>query len=576
MPRQVQIPSNSAGPFVLRDLTPRLPSLYPALCALLAAFAFAFNWATGHRGVFLFDQSLMIDGGWRVLHGQVPYKDFLMPFPPLSFYIQAFFFKLLGVNWTATVVPACLMSTLGALSVARSVRLLSGGSKVLGLCAGLTAAVSIQAPFGTFLFDQAAVFFNLIAFQAAVESLHASAWRRRAWQFAAGVASGLAVLNKQNFGFLFLPVVLAVLFAGELGGLRKAARAILAAVAGFALTLVLLLGWVALYSDLRLFYRSTVEVAGDIGRSRLTLGLIGRAVRFEGTPYFFQVDLLGPVAVLALLAVAVWRRLAQNPAQLNWRPVAPAIAAAFLLPFYRSFSWIVTLNEWENNFATVGLAACLGASLLLWGFGCVQVRPLFQRGGFGAMSRANLLKLGLLAAIGLWSAMTFAYITKVAWTRTVQQFRKGARFEHPVRVPGMERVRWGEPSHINDHTTVDRDDFEALAGYLAERGRNFFIMGDSILLYGLLRVPPPQPVFYFETSHCYREQDIPELDEWILASLIRNEVEVVVREKETFMPKVRDAYPKFTRTWSWFVSEFDKKAEFGLFEIWERKQGGRD
>jgi hypothetical protein len=58
--------------------------LYPLACGLVAAFAFAFNWATGHRGVFLLDQSVIFVGGWRILQGQTPYKDFLFPFGPVT------------------------------------------------------------------------------------------------------------------------------------------------------------------------------------------------------------------------------------------------------------------------------------------------------------------------------------------------------------------------------------------------------------------------------------------------------------------------------------------------------------
>ena len=99
---------------------------YLLACVILAAFAFAFNWATGHRGIFLCDPSVVFDGGWRILQGQTVYKDFLCPFGPLVFYIQALFFRLFGVNWSAMVLPACVISSLAALSVTRIVRLLAG------------------------------------------------------------------------------------------------------------------------------------------------------------------------------------------------------------------------------------------------------------------------------------------------------------------------------------------------------------------------------------------------------------------------------------------------------------------
>ena len=47
---------------------------------------------------------MIFDGGWRILSGQVPYKDFLMAFGPLTFVMQAVAFKLFGVNWTSMVI----------------------------------------------------------------------------------------------------------------------------------------------------------------------------------------------------------------------------------------------------------------------------------------------------------------------------------------------------------------------------------------------------------------------------------------------------------------------------------------
>src|SRR3982750_635103 len=96
----------------LQKMGTNLKVVYALACGILAAVAFAFNWATGHRGVFLLDQSMIFDGGWRILEGQTPYRDFLIPFGPITFYIQALFFRVFGVNWTATVIPACLFSAI--------------------------------------------------------------------------------------------------------------------------------------------------------------------------------------------------------------------------------------------------------------------------------------------------------------------------------------------------------------------------------------------------------------------------------------------------------------------------------
>jgi hypothetical protein len=57
-------------------------------------------------------------------------------------------------------------------------------------------------------------------------------------------------------------------------------------------------------------------------------------------------------------------------------------------------------------------------------------------------------------------------------------------------------------------------DFEDLVSYLAAKRSTFFVMGDSALLYGLLGVRSPQPVLYFEPSHCFLEEEFPASTKW--------------------------------------------------------------
>ena len=133
-------------------------ALYVCASTGIALFAFLINWHSGNRGIFLLDQSMIFDGAWRILEGQVPYKDWLIPFGPVTFYIQALFFRIIGVTWSATVLPACIMNVIAALSVMRITRLLLGpDSRLLACCAGFITAVSFQPPFGTTYFEQSSM-----------------------------------------------------------------------------------------------------------------------------------------------------------------------------------------------------------------------------------------------------------------------------------------------------------------------------------------------------------------------------------------------------------------------------------
>lgn len=539
--------------------------LYLLACVTLAVFAFGLNWATGHRGVFLLDQSMIFDGGWRILQGQTPYKEFLMPFGPVTFYIQAFSFLIFGVNWSATVVPACLLNAFATMIVIRIVRLLVGGSRLLALFGGLATAICFQAPFGTLWLEQTAMFFDLLALLAVVESIHKSANSRYLWQLGSGFSLGLAALSKQNYGLFFIPIIFAVAATGALPSVRRACRSLVLVGIGLIACFSVFLGWVWVFSDVSSFVQRTLVVAGEIGRSRMTRMVLAQALTFDLTPNLFQIDIVAVFSGSIVVLVACFNL--KSPV---WLRLAPACATAILLPLFRSFAQATTLNELPNNFAFVGLTTALGMSLLLRIIDYVTILPAADADFTIRLPSKRSVKVFLIVAFGFWGVATLAYVGRAVWMRHVQQFAVGTRFRDAVSVRGMERVRWGDPTSINKTTAIPRADFEGLVSYLSLDGGPFFVMGDSTILYGLLGVPSPQPLLYFLPSHSFLKKEIPYLDELVLAGLLRNRVAMIIREKVTFLPEVHDAYAHFPRTWGWFQSNFEHVADYGNYEIWKR------
>lgn len=547
---------------------------YLFACGILAVFAFAFNWATGHRGIFFEDQSAYFDGGWRILQGQTPYKDFLIPFGPVTFWIQGLFFRLFGVNWMATVLPACVFNVLATLSAIRIVRVLSGGSRPLALCSGFATAICFQAPFGTIGLEQTAMFFDFLALQAAVESLSVAGYRRSVWQLAGGFTLVIAALSKQNYGFFFIPVVFAILVAGELPDVRQAFRSVLLAASGMAAATAIFLGWVWMFSDFPSFVQHFVVLAGQIGRSRLGPVDVVKALSFEAMPNAVQVDLIGVLFGGIALFLAWFNLFGKDSTTSPWRQMAPASAVAILLPWFRSVTQATTFNEWQNDFAFVGLGACLGIGLMLRLADYVSVIPVANRGVTLRLPSARAFKTVLCVVAGAWGTAVMLYEGRDAWIRKVQQFEPGTRFHDSVHVRGMEGLRWGEPTLINPSTTLQKADFESLFSWLSAKRSTFFVVGDSTILYGLLGTRSPQPLLYFAPNHSFLENEIPRLDETILTSLERNRVSVVIREKVMWERETSDAYPMFPRIWAWFTSRFVHLRDFGNYEVWELKPDG--
>jgi hypothetical protein len=119
--------------------------------------------------------------------------------------------------------------------------------------------------------------------------------------------------------------------------------------------------------------------------------------------------------------------------------------------------------------------------------------------------------------------------------------------------------------------TLQKKDFEDLVKYLNAQARPFFVMGDTTILYGLLRTHSPQPLLYFQPNHSFLQQEIPALDQRITAALVSNDVQIVVREKATFLLENKECYQTFPRLWAWFTTGFQHTVDYGNYEVWERR-----
>src|SRR5262245_22332328 len=137
----------------------------------MAALSIALVFESGSRGFFPLDQSNVFEGGYRMLRGQVPYRDFLMPVGPLAFLIQVPFFALFGVNNYSHIAHAAVLNALAALLAVACVRRLFPESVAPGYLAGIATAAWFYPVFGTPAFDQTALFFHLAALTLLVVAL---------------------------------------------------------------------------------------------------------------------------------------------------------------------------------------------------------------------------------------------------------------------------------------------------------------------------------------------------------------------------------------------------------------------
>lgn len=577
--------------------------------AALLVFSAVWVWEVGHRGLFVLDQSIVFDGAWRMLQGQVPYRDFVMPFGPVTFALCALMFRWAGVDFSTLVLTAALLSLVATALAVRVSWLLAGRGRLLALLGGLMTAVWFQAPFGTPWMEQTAFLMDLVALWSILEGRLGSRLAEApavldralpvgglpsgwAWYGLSGAASIAAVLSKQNAGGAFVFVCLGALWVPGGDRPRAGARAIAFYLLGAASAAAAFALWLWARSDLQMFQHYWLGVSSEIGMNRVAywklLGtLVFQPLLSSSIPLFALASLTG------LSAMALWVAARRTRRAIAARTASCAFLAV-ALPQFHAFFQLTTNNDASNNNAFVGLiVVCLAA---LWAHGSSHAPSLSWRDGEQRVRVAlarPALAIGAGLVLGGLSLYSIGEGLMVAHGRFVQEFAPGASFDERLRVPGATALRWGEPTRITpqfcsslgdmckissastalDHSyeILRRQDLEQVASLLRRRDRNFFVFPDTTLLYGLLGRPSPQPLLYFHPGQSYSPADQAELDRLIVEALERHQVGSVVLERASFMGthKLLSSFPRLD---AWIARNFELTEEVGNYRVFDARE----
>jgi len=513
--------------------------------------------AAGMRGFYPFDQSIVFDGSYRVATGQVPYRDFLAPFGPVTFWIHGLFFRLFGSTWRVYVAGACVINATAAAVSMLCVSALFPRLRLLPLVGGLVTAVWFYPPFGTPWVDQTAFFFALLAVWMGVKGLmrEPGSHRRAGAVAASGGFVVLAFLSKQNVGSFIaplFPLLLAVAagrdgrrFVKDLGLFALGAGM---AAGGFAL-------WLALDSDPGSFLRYVFTIPAELGRERLSA--------FVQTWFGISRPFFGGRGP-ALMIIAAWGSFAAGAvvfigaAMKSGSKSLPGAhrLAALLCLYLAAFQHLfinTTLNQPENGLAFTGVAMALGIGLIF------SRTPVWR-------GKSKPLVAALLAVF-LFFTCRSGY--QVATAREVHEILRGSAFGEALEIEGLEGLRWASPMRIRGSAVLP-EHMVALFEYLDKRGENFFVFPDFTILYGLLEVPSPQPLLWFHEGVTYSRENNGDLDKRIVAALKKNKVRIYVREQASWF-NTGGRLDDFPELKAFLRGEFRKIGEIGIFSVYEKQ-----
>lgn len=560
-----------------------------SLIAGLALLAFLFCRICGSRGFFPLDQSIVYDGAWRIIQGQVPFKDFVAPIGPGAFFYQAFVFILFGVNFSSYILGAALLNALSAALAFLLVRRYSPDSLILPCVSGLLSSVWFHSQIGTTYPDQTAMFLCLAALFCALywkkaplvdrnegelveNKSKASSKKERAVKhfksiletlpktegtkfepadFAAGILWGLAFLTKQNYAVFFLPLLfISVAFAPPTPKTER----LHSLWGGVAAIFAIFAAWLLLFSDWRLFIQYFLAIPVNEGLRRLgSIGAESSEIRVNAVILFTNLALaLSSFAILYSAVKKGWvERRGDN---------SPFLATITLFLITYSYLMIKTTNNNPVN--------AWGFLPLIIGFGFLNVDKTVAESG-------KILKWALRGTGGVAALSILVFGVLSAWNRNAQDFASPAKFAPLSWPPNAHLLLWCDqtPAGLTDdgrRVVIFKKDVERLTKYLATTNAKFFVFPDFTALYGFLGVPSPQPLLWFHKGLTYPCEYDKKLDEGIVGSLKNNEIDtIVVEEYSWFGTAARlNDFPLLKK----FISaNFARKGAIGIYSIYRRK-----
>jgi len=191
----------------------------PAGLGLAIASASIAVWQTLHA-VALYDVSFVLNVASRISMGDIPYRDFPLPYPPLTFVIQAFLIKLFGPQYIVSVAYAVMLDAAATfVAYAILLRLVRDRWIAVALCLPLVALGTNDVLPNAF-YDSDATFLMLLGILLALRL--AEGGSDRGWAIV-GALLPVVILVKQNSGLAYFGLMLAIC---GLVLLRERARAL--------------------------------------------------------------------------------------------------------------------------------------------------------------------------------------------------------------------------------------------------------------------------------------------------------------------------------------------------------------
>lgn len=516
------------------------------------------------------DQSIVFDGAWRLICGQRFIQDFATPIGFVPMVLQASFFKLLGVNWTAYCIHAAVLNGLFVSLVFSAFRLLNANMLVAFYFA-LLSGVVFYAPMATPFADQHAFFFSFAAIVAVLGTSKTSGVSRAVLWVSVPVLGAMALLSKQIPSAFLLFGVLVLL---PLTIKRNQWKTAIGALSFGTLLSVLLFLCIFPFEQLAngQVWETVIAIPSELGKTRWSemesfswswiRNLYLRPFRTLSNQNFWD----SVIVLLPILMIPIAWFVPNIRRTIELRTDFKLLFLLVLVHVSSSQFIVLTGNQKENGipfiFLTIGLA-------VVWLLNSKVSGTLFGR----YKSWIRVVSYGLCGILFMttgWEAWEFHQ--DVNRTRKVLDAEFIADSEKDVQLNeyGFDGVEYNAPWH---HGSLRPD---SLVGFLKrfETPPKVFLWGDMSLIYGLSDIEPISPVLWMHSGLTFPDTATAGFVEFrnrFSDDIITQQPDLVVFEHHSRTTSTHVRWSQFPKLEEWLRNSVKRTEFVGGFEVYYLK-----
>ena len=450
-----------------------------------------------------------------------------------------------------------------------------GGTLPLAFFYALLSGVIFYTPFGIAVQDQHAYFFTFLLIFLTCLSGHVSrsSPKQMIWFFLPVVAVA-AFLSKQIPTTFGIALASAILLYAHRRNLFVLTRSLAAGVLFAGILLWILYG--ALGIDLELLKIYFFQLPAETGGERISWILSGRITLAIG--YMLnQWRLFFPFFLVTIIFIGALpfalRQIATSQANTPWKDLSQRIGKhffplllAWLLLMVCFLFVIMTNNQGENGvpfiFISLGLTHIFLLNVFRHDSGARSQIPFWRQ-------RSVVILISFILCSGaLWCAWNFD--RQVNATRMVHDLiytAEDGKVPQQKMPNALSFLVWKTPASYSGQPK----DFVRLIDFFQHHDGNFYLLGDSSILYALTDRPSVNPVLWFHPGQTMPHPDspyFPAFQNRLMAALKKYDVRYIVLEeswsqiKLTYFPALHELV----------IKKGCERERFGPFTIIELTQ----